>query len=184
MIRQNLILYHCNDFFRCHRFVHTEDYMIVSKEDGNWLGTGMYFWDNLANAEYWMRKKNRKEPYKNYSIVAAEIYLDQLLDLTDINVCNKIGRLWEEYQKKNVINDAKEYGLGYKLNILFQSIPFFRDNFYVAKVYGKYNNTPKNKLWTYNVRGNRAEPTASVKCIYCVRNQAAIGEKEMKGSEK
>lgn len=57
--------------------------------------------------------------------MAAEIYLDQLLDLTDINVCNKIGRLWEEYQKKNVINDAKEYGLGYKLNILFQSIPFF-----------------------------------------------------------
>ena len=60
MIRQNLILYHCNDFFRCHRFVHTEDYMIVSKEDGNWLGTGMYFFFILANAEYWMRKKKKK----------------------------------------------------------------------------------------------------------------------------
>lgn len=72
----------------------------------------------------------------------------------------------------------------YILNIFFRAISFLQDNFHVTKVYGKYNRTPKNKLWTYNVKGDRAEPTASVKCIYCVRNKAAIGEKETKGSEK
>ena len=50
-IESNLVLYHCNDEKRCSRFVNSDKYMIVSHEDGSWLGQGMYFWDNLGNAK-------------------------------------------------------------------------------------------------------------------------------------
>lgn len=178
MIRPNLVLYHCNDSYRCYNFVHSKGRMIVSEEDGKWLGTGMYFWDNKGNAKYWMRKKKRDNPTKNYSIVAANVFMDKLLDLTDNDICDKIGEMWEKYQEVNWIEDENDCELGYKLNVLFRSIEKLRENYYVIKVFGKYNKTPKNKLWSYNIKENSVEPIGTVKCIYSVRNEEAIGDRE------
>ena len=177
MIRPNLVLYHCNDSFRCHNFVHSKKYMIVSEEDGIWLGTGMYFWDNMANARFWMRKKRKDDPHRDYSIISANVFMDKLLDLTDNDICNKIEKMWEKYLEVNGINDEKNSALGYKLNVLFKSIEMLRENYYVIKIYGKYNKTPKNKLWSYSIEDNNVEPIGTVKCIYNVRNEEAIGDK-------
>ena len=152
--------------------------MIVSEEDGMWLGTGMYFWDNMANAEFWMTKKEKDNPYRDYGIIVANVFMDRLLDLTDNEICNKIGEIWEKYAAKNGIEDEGDLELGYKLNVLFRAIKLLQENYYVIKVFGKYNKTPKNKLWSYNIKDNRAEPIGSVKCIYNVRNEEAIGERE------
>lgn len=178
MIRPNSVLYHCNDSFRCHYFVQSKECMIISEEDGKWLGTGMYFWDNLANAKFWMKKKRKENIYRSYSIVMATIFMDKLLDLTDNDICNKIGETWEKYQKVNGLTDVKDNELGLKLNLLFKSIKIFQENFYVIKIYGRYNKTPKNKLWSYNVKGDKAEPISTVKCIYNVKNEEAIGERK------
>lgn len=152
--------------------------MIVSEEDGAWLGTGMYFWDNMANAKFWMRKKKKDNPYRDYSIIVANVFMDRLLDLTDNDICNKIGEMWEKYKEVNGINDEKSGELGYKLNVLFKSIEILQINYYVIKVFGKYNKTPKNKLWSYNIKDNNVEPIGTVKCIYSVRNEEAIGDRE------
>lgn len=104
--------------------------------------------------------------------------MDKLLDLTDNDICNKIGETWEKYQKGNGLTDVKDNELGLKLNLLFKSIKIFQENFYVIKIYGRYNKTPKNKLWSYNVKGDKAEPISTVKCIYNVKNEEAIGERK------
>ena len=65
MIRPVNILYHCNDLERCKKFVSDKNYMINSEEDGNWLGRGMYFWDNPSNYKYWLKVKQRKKINKN-----------------------------------------------------------------------------------------------------------------------
>lgn len=179
MIKPNVVGYHCNDFHRCHKFISSKDYLIISEEDGKWLGTGMYFWDNVANANFWMGKKKRENPCKTYGIVAANIFLDRLLDLTDIDICDKIGEIWEVFKKKTGIENEKNQELGYKLNILFQAVKPFQEKYSVIKVYGKYNRTPENKLFLYNIRKNNAEPFASVKCIYNVKDAEAIGNREM-----
>ena len=48
MLRPNSILYHCNDSTRCQKFLQDHTYVIESQEDGIWLGSGMYFWDNIV----------------------------------------------------------------------------------------------------------------------------------------
>lgn len=179
MIRPNSLLYHCNDSFRCYNFVQSKEHMIISEEDGKWLGTGMYFWDNLANADFWMKKKRKENSNCSYSIVIANIFMDKLLDLTDNDICNKIGRVWEKYQIVNGLTDMNDNELGLKLNLLFKSIKMFGENYHVIKIYGKYNKTPKNKLWSYNIRVDNVEPISTVKCIYNVKNEEAIGERQI-----
>ena len=40
-----------NNINEVENFLKTNE-LIISK-DTNWLGSGMYFWDNLSNAKYW-----------------------------------------------------------------------------------------------------------------------------------
>ena len=93
------ILYHCNDKTRCQKFLDNKKFMIESKEDGIWLGNGMYFWDNLSNAKFWYRKKQQK--HDELLIVQSNVYTDFLLDLTDLDVCNKMEQLWNKVYKEN-----------------------------------------------------------------------------------
>ena len=101
IVRPNSILYHCNDKTRCQKFLDNKKFMIESKEDGIWLGNGMYFWDNLSNAKFWYRKKQQK--HDELLIVQSNVYTDFLLDLTDLDVCNKMEQLWNKVYKENEI---------------------------------------------------------------------------------
>lgn len=78
MLRPNSILYHCNDSTRCQKFLQDHTCVIESQEDGIWLGSGMYFWDNATNANYWLKQKSRKQPEEKFEIVIAHVYMDQL----------------------------------------------------------------------------------------------------------
>ena len=78
MLRPNSILYHCNDSTRCQKFLQDHTYVIESQEDGIWLGSGMYFWDNATNANHWLKQKSRKQPEEKFEIVIAHVYMDQL----------------------------------------------------------------------------------------------------------
>ena len=63
MCKPNVNVYHANDRLKVENFLETNE-LIISK-DTNWLGKGMYFWDNLSNARYWKNEKLRKKGYKN-----------------------------------------------------------------------------------------------------------------------
>ena len=61
----NIIAYHTNYDFKCNHFIKTKTPII--SEDTYWLGDGMYFWDNLSNAKFWVNKK--KKDYRRNSLI-------------------------------------------------------------------------------------------------------------------
>lgn len=177
IVRPNSILYHCNDKTRCQKFLDNKKFMIESKEDGIWLGNGMYFWDNLSNAKFWHRKKQQK--HDELLIVQSNVYTDFLLDLTDLDVCNKMEQLWNKVYKENEIKIPKDkITLGVKLNYLYDYYDMFKDVYQVIKVIGKYKKTPQNSFYKYDLDSRRAEPTTAIKCIYNVKNVDAIATRE------
>lgn len=177
IVRPNSILYHCNDKIRCQKFLDNKKFMIESKEDGIWLGNGMYFWDNLSNAKFWYRKKQQK--HDELLIVQSNVYTDFLLDLTDLDVCNKMEQLWNKVYKENEIKIPKDkITLGVKLNYLYDYYDMFKDVYQVIKVIGKYKKTPQNSFYKYDLDSRRAEPTTAIKCIYNVKNVDAIATRE------
>ena len=177
IVRPNSILYHCNDKTRCQKFLDNKKFMIESKEDGIWLGKGMYFWDNLSNAKFWYRKKQQK--HDELLIVQSNVYTDFLLDLTDLDVCNKMEQLWNKVYKENEIKIPKDkITLGVKLNYLYDYYDMFKDVYQVIKVIGKYKKTPQNSFYKYDLDSRRAEPTTAIKCIYNVKNVDAIATRE------
>lgn len=177
IVRPNSILYHCNDKTRCQKFLDNKKFMIESKEDGIWLGNGMYFWDNLSNAKFWYRKKQQK--HDELLIVQSNVYTDFLLDLTDLDICNKMEQLWNKVYKENEIKIPKDkITLGVKLNYLYDYYDMFKDVYQVIKVIGKYKKTPQNSFYKYDLDSRRAEPTTAIKCIYNVKNVDAIATRE------
>lgn len=177
IVRPNSILYHCNDKTRCQKFLDNKKFMIESKEDGIWLGNGMYFWDNLSNAKFWYKKKQQK--HDELLIVQSNVYTDFLLDLTDLDVCNKMEQLWNKVYKENEIKIPKDkITLGVKLNYLYDYYDMFKDVYQVIKVIGKYKKTPQNSFYKYDLDSRRAEPTTAIKCIYNVKNVDAIATRE------
>lgn len=177
IVRPNSILYHCNDKTRCQKFLDNKKFIIESKEDGIWLGNGMYFWDNLSNAKFWYRKNQQK--HDELLIVQSNVYTDFLLDLTDLDVCNKMEQLWNKVYKENEIKIPKDkITLGVKLNYLYDYYDMFKDVYQVIKVIGKYKKTPQNSFYKYDLDSRRAEPTTAIKCIYNVKNVDAIATRE------
>jgi hypothetical protein len=172
----NLKLYHCNDATRCDRFLSDMAYYINSKEDGIWLGSGMYFWDNISNAIYWRDIKIRKNRSLQYKIVSAHVILNKLLDLTDKQVCISMNLLWRTYQ--NTIRDYKEVELGKRINILFDYFhEFLALEYDVIKVYGYYKEDSENKFISYDPSIKRPQPRLDTKCIYNVKNINCISNR-------
>lgn len=160
----NTLLYHCNDKKRSMRFLSSDTYMIISREDGKWLGQGMYFWDNLGNAMYWKGEKQRRQPEEDFVIVLARVSTEKLLDLSDPDICDSICKIWDTWKDRAKIGSRENnIPLGKKLNILYKIIPEFKDIFHVFKIYGKYNKTRPSNLYPYNLSSKSPEPTLAVK---------------------
>lgn len=174
---QVLILYHCNKQEECLKFLNKQDYLISSQEDGIWLGKGMYFWDNISNARFWKREKIKRESNSQLSIVCIKANGDRILDLTDLEVCNKIADIWIKLSEKGKIKFENE-PLGKKLNVLYEIFPDFIKMYPMIKIYGMYSKTPKNNLFSYDIRTQKAEPTLISKCIYSIKDSKCILEKE------
>ena len=147
--------------------------MIESKEDGIWLGEGMYFWDNYSNANYWLHEKERKDTQdKQFSIIKGNAIISKILDLTDFDICNTFEKIWRLYANKVGIDI--NIPLGKKINFLFDNVTFVRDAYDVIKIHGKYNRTPENDLYRYNIHSTQTEPTLNVKTIYSVRKNDCL----------
>lgn len=172
------ILYHSNEESKCNEFITNDDFLIMSKNkyDDIWLGYGMYFWDNLGNAKWWKNSQMHRNSKSIYRIVAANVSLERLLDLTDIDITNKFNELWNETCKK--IGEKDNVGLGKKLNCLFEMFNLEK-TYDIIKVFGKYNRMPNKGFIQFDYKSSNPEPTIATKCIYSVRNVNCIIEKEI-----
>lgn len=171
-MQPNINVFHCNDNDRCQSFIEDYNNLVYSKEDGIWLGDGMYFWDNLSNAKYWYNNKIRKNKSNSYEIITGYAYLSKMLDLTDLDICDKVEKIWLNYKEK--LGIVGKPPLGKKINVIFENMKPFKDSYNIIKIYGKYNKTPKMELYTYDILSDSCEPTAGVKCIYSVRDSSCL----------
>lgn len=72
-------LYHCNYESRVESFFkHKELRISHHKDDSEWGGTGMYFWDNEGNAEYW---KNKKMVRQIFFVVMLSLMLEMIYSI-------------------------------------------------------------------------------------------------------
>lgn len=123
--------FHANDKTRCEKFLSDYSYLIIS-EDTEFLGNGMYFWEQLSRAEWWLKEKHKDV------IVSAEIITDAMLDLNDPAVCSRIQHLYERigsavrnrYIKKYPKMDIQT---GVKLNVLFEMYSFYMNAYKVVR---------------------------------------------------
>lgn len=170
------ILYHSNEAEKCDMFITKTDYLIESQnlKDDKWLGTGMYFWDNLGNAKWWNEKQRQRNSEKIYSIAIANVNLENLLDLTDPDVYFNIENIWKMIcirERKNT-----QIPLGNKLNILWDVGNFSR-YYDVVKVFGRYINIFSGGLFDFDINSKTAEPTMTARAIYNVKSSDCIVKK-------
>lgn len=177
------ILYHSNKEHKCKKFISQSDYLIVSENDRDdiWLGKGMYFWDNRGNVDWWNGKQIKKYPQGSFSIIVANVNLEHLLDLTDIEIYRKLEEVWNATCKKAKLDSNRP--LGNKLDYLFD-IENYSIEYSVIKVYGKYNYISNDGIFKFDYKTMKAEPTMDAKCIYNVRNAECIIERKYLNKEE
>lgn len=173
------ILFHSNEETKCKDFIVGKIQLIISgnSKDDNWLGVGMYFWDNKGNAKWWNKKQISRNQAKKYKIIKVNADTSRLLDLTDFDVYTKIEKIWNDYYKK--VNANSDVPLGNKLNTLFAAFSGWEEKYKAIKLYGKYNGTPQRGVFKSDYKSIKAEPTIAVKCIYSIKKDDCILEREI-----
>lgn len=166
----NIIGFHANNHQKTRAFV--DDGLLAYSDDTDYLGYGMYFWDNLSNARYWAGQKIKKEHLRYCYISSANvIVIDPVLDLTDKNTIGLIRRLWLEFCKLQ--GAEKSQPLGVILNTLYEYFDDTLGSMKVAKCIGSYEKWSKNTFLlelTNNYIDDRPKTIYTVKCDSKTRN--------------
>ncbi|WP_153551225.1 hypothetical protein [Ligilactobacillus murinus] len=124
-------LYHCNYESRVESvFKHKELRNSHHKDDSEWGGTGMYFWDNEGNAEYWKKQKDGKaDIFRCYVKFDAR---NDLLDLTDLNVEKRLDQFIRLASKEPKLQYLKKASIGDKIDFFCEKC-----NVKLVKFFGK-----------------------------------------------
>ena len=116
--------YHGTDIGSCEKIILTNKF-IDSVDDEEWLGSGVYFFENdKKQAIYYMSKAKKKSEYK---VISCDIKSDNLLDLLDISNYENFERfavqLKDRYKKRK---DGKQRVLmnGVILNFMHKVNPY------------------------------------------------------------
>lgn len=154
-------LYHCNYESRVESFFkHKELRISHHKDDSEWGGTGMYFWDNEGNAEYWKKQKDGKaDIFRCYVKFDAR---NDLLNLTDLNVEKRLDQFIRLASKEPKLQYLKKASIGDKIDFFCEKC-----NVKLVKLFGKYPKTPQTELLDSENRVQKL--TNQVKVIYCVK---------------
>lgn len=96
-IRPNLIIgFHGCDAYVRDNLINNPDCIIASKEPYDWLGHGMYFWENnYHRALQWAQDKMKRGKIKVPSVIGAIIYLGYCCDFLD----TKFIQMIQSYHK-------------------------------------------------------------------------------------
>jgi hypothetical protein len=173
-IEPNIIAFHVNEEVKSNKFLSSKE--LVLFEDTHYLGTGMYFWDNKSNADYWVEKKKKDGVNPIYVSKCNILLSPPLLDMTDKEVINRVERFWQNYCNK--INEKKtNQHLGTILDVLYAVFPEIYGQMKVSKAHGFYNSRFLHSF-LYNL-GKNTYVDNSHKTIYCVRCSSKIVNQEL-----
>ena len=178
MCKPNVDVYHTNDRLKIEKFLQTNE-LIISK-DTNWLGSGMYFWDNLSNAKYWKDEKLRKNETTDIKIIKGKIFLEKLLDLTDEETVKYIDDIWSFISKFSEIQKMKieKAELGRKLDVIFdfyKALSSQEFNYNVIKCLGSYRKNLMESLDLFS----ESNLILSNKIIYSVKENSCMSKFEI-----
>jgi hypothetical protein len=88
--------FHGCDASTAQKVLHSHRHLITSQNDYDWLGHGVYFWeDDPARAMEWAVKREFEEP----TVVGAIIDLGKCLDLTIIENLDLVRKAYDVYYK-------------------------------------------------------------------------------------
>ena len=177
----SISIYHVNsrsEIEKCKKsFESNNPHLYTAKEDGFWAGNGMYFWDNIGNANYWLKHSRKKDPI----ILKAKLNYSSsdILDLTDNTVMNTFNELWPAVAKKFKINEKAT--LGKKINTLTE---FFGTKVKVVKEIGLYPRVKNHEFLNVN-SGQIKLPhvTGQARIIYCVKTTAVLSNLQIINNE-
>src|SRR5882762_5539409 len=84
-IKPNLIIgFHGCDESTRDRLLNQPNEIVFSKEKYDWLGHGMYFWENnYARALQWAEDKKARGRIEKPSVIGAVLFLDHCCDFLD-----------------------------------------------------------------------------------------------------
>ena len=109
--RSNLILgYHGLDESIGRRIIAGEDQLLPSENDYDWLGHGIYFWENsLVRAQQWAEKQSQRKgtSVKKPFAIGATIDLGNCLDLLDQQWLDYVGDAYN-YMVEDLRSEGKE----------------------------------------------------------------------------
>lgn len=168
-------LYHCNENSIVDEvLVNNEKIdLLKSRKDKYWLGTGIYFWDNLGNAKYWKENKEQKNKDKIYSILKVCVCLDSALNLTDPDVGRQFERVINLIIEYMPCVNIKKIGFGEKIDFISENFPKYMKDYEVIIADGYYANSV-NKIFPTQKNKYFPRLTEKNKRIYNVIKQNAI----------
>lgn len=84
-VRPNLLLgFHGCDLEVADKLINHPNRILKSEKPFDWLGHGMYFWENnMVRAFQWAKEKEKRGEIKKAAVVGAALTLDNCLDLLD-----------------------------------------------------------------------------------------------------
>jgi hypothetical protein len=84
-LRPNLVIgFHGCDEEVCHRLLNNPNNIQISRKPYDWLGNGLYFWENNQERAFmWAKNKQDKRQLKKASVIGAVINLGRCFDLLD-----------------------------------------------------------------------------------------------------
>lgn len=157
----------------------------ASTEEGDWAGAGLYFWDNLGNASFWLSTKRANK--HRYSIVKCWLLApeNQVLDLTEPNSVRQFLNLIALFRRSHprVFLGVDGSHKGALINTLRRWIPRWNAGnpsnfiplFTVVKVIGYYPRAPEPFLFRQG-DAQKALPHATIKAkpIYSIIDQKQL----------
>lgn len=179
MLRTIIPVYHADSKKRNDDFIENKTPLLVSVEDGYWCGSGMYFWDNMSNALYWLDhvKKSRKV-YSSICLARLQYSKEECLDLTDEAEAKQLIKYANAFLDKMSPSERPNLDKrkpGAIVNFVFNSMKAAgMPTFKVVKLSGLYG-SKSNSIFNEWFKGPHA--TLRSKTIYSVRNPELLSKK-------
>lgn len=107
--RPNTVIgFHGCDLEVRNKLVNNPNNVQISTKPFDWLGHGMYFWENnYVRAQEWAENKHRQGDIKHPSVLGAIIQLDYCCDFLDSKFI-KLFRAYYEIMEQNYTNAGQE----------------------------------------------------------------------------
>jgi hypothetical protein len=157
-MKEKTTLYHVNTHAKVNNLIDNNELNIsVHESDNQYTGTGMYFWDNKGNANYWLGEKLKHESKKNLCllVISAEYSTDELLDLMDYA---------QEKEYQNILSRLSKIGV-FSGKTLGEKVDYLCDYLgcKLVRSLTYYPGTPQTNLL------EQSRVTNKSKVIYCIK---------------